>query len=79
MHWHSFFVYRSDPVTGVPMLVASNAGFPRVRSWEVEMRAAPLRSIRTRIRPRLEWLEKLAPPPEAAVAETENPAAGAPI
>lgn len=60
-HWHSFFVYDSDPVTGMPLLLASNAGRPRIRTWEAEMRSAPLRSIQTRIRFRLEWLERVLP------------------
>jgi hypothetical protein len=62
MHYHSFFVYDSDPVTGAPSLVAANAGRPRIRPWEAEMLSAPLRSIRTRIRPRLEWLESVVAP-----------------
>jgi hypothetical protein len=59
LHYHSFFVYDADPVTGMPMLVAANAGKPRVRSWESEMLSAPRRSIRSRVRPRLEWLESV--------------------
>jgi hypothetical protein len=61
LHYHSFFVYESDPVTGVPMLLAANAGRPRVRTWEAEMNNAPKRSIRMRVRPRLEWLESIIP------------------
>jgi hypothetical protein len=57
VHYHSFFVVDADPVTGMPTQVASNAGVPRVRTWEQELRPAPLRSIRSRVRPRLEWLE----------------------
>jgi hypothetical protein len=59
MHYHSFFVYDTDPMTGFPTLLAANAGFPRVRSWRGEMRTAPRRSIVARIRPRLSWLESL--------------------
>jgi hypothetical protein len=62
MHYHSFIVYEADPVTAAPSLVAANAGRPRIRPWESEMTSAPLRSIRTRIRPRLEWLELVAGP-----------------
>jgi hypothetical protein len=59
LHYHSFFIYASDPVTAMPMLVAANAGHPRVRTWEGEMQNAPLRSIVARIRPKLEWLESI--------------------
>ncbi len=58
-HYHSFFVYDTDPVSGAPILVAANAGRPRVRSWEGEMQNAPKRSIVARLRPRLEFLEAL--------------------
>jgi hypothetical protein len=78
-HWHSFFVYDADPVTGVPMLLASNAGFPRIRSWEGEMRPAPLRSIHTRIRPRLEWLEQVLAPAEVVSSADPAPLISAPI
>lgn len=57
LHFHSFFVYDADPLTGMPTLVAANAGHPRIRSWQAEMLSGPKRSIHTRIRPRLEWLE----------------------
>lgn len=59
MHYHSFFVYDADPVSGVPSLVAGNAGRPRIRPWESEMTSAPKRSIQARIRPRLDWLESV--------------------
>jgi len=59
MHYHTFFVYESDLVTGAPSLVAANAGRPKIRPLEGEMLSAPARSIRTRIRPRLEWLESV--------------------
>jgi len=54
-------VFDTDPVTGMPTLVAANAGRPRIRTWDAEMRNAPKRSIRMRIRPRLEWLESVLP------------------
>jgi hypothetical protein len=59
-HYHSFFIFDADPLTGMPTLVAANAGRPRIRTWESEMRNAPLRSIVARIRPRMEWLETIA-------------------
>ncbi|MEZ4232635.1 MAG: hypothetical protein R3B89_25895 [Polyangiaceae bacterium] len=62
MHYHSFFVYESDPVTGMPILLAGNAGKPRIRTWENVMRSAPRRSIKHRLRPRLEWLESFITP-----------------
>ncbi|MBX3181375.1 MAG: hypothetical protein KIT72_14140 [Polyangiaceae bacterium] len=60
--WHSFFVYETDPITGMPTLVAGNAGKPRIRTWENELRSSPRRSIKHRLRPRLEWLESFITP-----------------
>jgi hypothetical protein len=54
-HYHAFFVYENDPVTGTPILLAGNAGKPRVQSWDQVMAKAPQRAIRYRIRPRIEW------------------------
>jgi hypothetical protein len=79
MHYHSFFVYSADPVTGAPSLVAANAGHPRVRPFEGEMQSAPLRSIRARIRPLSSWLEFVTTvtgkktEPEAAASATPRP------
>jgi len=61
MHYHSFIIYEADPLSGMPTLLAANAGRPRIRTWEQELRSAPRRSIRSRIRPRLEWLESVLP------------------
>lgn len=60
-HFHAFFVYEADPVTGVPMLLAGNAGRPRIQSWEPVMNRAPQRSIEYRITPKLEWLARAIP------------------
>lgn len=56
MHYHSFFVYETDPVSGIPIAIAGNAGTPAVWTWEAEARRTPRRSVWYRIRPRLEWL-----------------------
>jgi hypothetical protein len=58
-HYHSFVVFTRDPLTGVPTWVAANAGRPRIRTWDQEVRNAPKRSIKSRVRPRLEWLEQI--------------------
>jgi hypothetical protein len=59
MHYHSFFIYESDPVTGMPLVVVGNAGKPSLRSWETEARRTPERSIHHRLRPKTEWLESI--------------------
>jgi hypothetical protein len=59
MHYHSFFILEDDPVTGMPIRVASNAGRPRIRSWESEMINAPKRGIRAWVRPKLAWYEAI--------------------
>ena len=56
VHTHTFFVYESDPVTGMPILLAGNSGKPRIVTWDDEMLRAPKRSIRHRIRANMEWL-----------------------
>jgi hypothetical protein len=75
MHYHSFFIYDADPVSGMPTLVAANAGRPRVRSWESEILSGPKRSIHTRVRPRLEWLEAVIPVAEGISALDAAPGA----
>jgi hypothetical protein len=72
-HYHSFFVYRADPVTGMPIWVAANAGKPRIRTWASEMRNAPRRSIRSRIRPRTEWLLSTLPDELTQAARETEP------
>jgi hypothetical protein len=56
-HSHSFFIFESDPVSGVPIAIAGNAGPANLWSWETEARRTPNRSVRDRIRPKIEWLE----------------------
>jgi len=59
MHFHSFFVYETDPVTGQALLLAGNPGRPLLQTWQFEAFRTPERSIWYRIRPRLEWLESI--------------------
>jgi len=73
LHYHSFIIVDSDPLTGMPTAVAANAGRPRIRSWEAEMQNAPRRSIIARIRPRLGWLEALADPNGSGPTDPEHP------
>jgi hypothetical protein len=49
-HYHAVLILRTDPLTGMPMLVADNAGRPRLRSMSQAMMSAPKRSIKHRIR-----------------------------
>lgn len=59
MHYHSFFIYESDPLTGIPLALVGNAGRPSVRYWEVEARRTPDREIWHRVRPTTRWLEAI--------------------
>lgn len=61
-HYHSFFVYESDPVTGVPIAIVGNAGRPAIRPWVTEAVRTPRRQLVRSIRPRLEWLEESVVP-----------------
>lgn len=77
-HYHSFLIAEKDPLTGMPLVVAANAGPPQARSWEGEMHNAPLRKIVARVRVRPEIMERahaqkreqpgvpLEPPPSPA-------------
>ena len=69
MHYHSFFVYETDPVTGFPFALVGNPGKPSLRTWEFETRRTPKRSIRHRVRPRLYWLEQIIDPGFEATGE----------
>lgn len=53
-HYHSFFLYEMDPLTGFPILLAANAGPPQMRTWEGEMSNAPRRFLVARLRVRPE-------------------------
>lgn len=56
VHSHTFFIYETDPITGVPILIAGNSGKPRILTWDAEMQRAPKRGIHHRIRPNMDWL-----------------------
>lgn len=73
VHYHSFFVYESDPVTGMPIVILGNAGRPALRIWQTEARRTPKRAIVARIRFQTTWLEDIiavkpleGPPPLAS-------------
>ena len=55
-HYHSVIVMERDPITGVPVRVAGNAGRPREQTLEGVMARSPKRSIKHRLRPKAEWL-----------------------
>lgn len=76
VHFHSFFVYETDPVTGMPIAILGNAGHPKLRIWETEVRRTPKRVIVARIRFKTAWLQSIVDvkpldslPPLAAGAE----------
>ena len=74
-HYHSFFIYESDPMTGFPMAIAGNAGRPSIRVWRTESLRTPKRMLVRRLRPRLEWLELLVIDADAQAAEEPPPLA----
>ncbi len=49
-HYHAVLVLRTDPLTGMPMLIGDNAHRPALRSLAQAMRSAPRRSIKHRVR-----------------------------
>lgn len=58
-HYHTVLVLETDPITGLPTLVADNQGRPRISNLVQAMRAAPKRSIKHRIRLNFEKLAEL--------------------
>lgn len=61
-HYHSFFIYENDPITGVPIAVLGNAGRPTVRYWRVETQRTPKRTFWHRLRLETEWLRHIVDP-----------------
>jgi hypothetical protein len=73
MHFHSFFVYENDPVSGMPIALAGNPGRPLLQTWQFEAFRTPDRSIWYRIRPRLDWLERSLQIPDESGTPTPPP------
>jgi hypothetical protein len=71
VHYHSFFIFESDPLTGMPLSIAGNAGRPSIVTWNFEMLRTPERTLRYRIRPDAAWLAGFAT--AARDAELEPP------
>jgi hypothetical protein len=65
MHYHSFFVYERDPMTGMPLVLVGNPGSPSIRTWHFETLRTPRRSIWHIVRPKLDWLESVVVPADA--------------
>jgi hypothetical protein len=58
-HFHTVLVLETDPITGIPTLVADNQGRPRIWSLARAMQTAPKRSIKYRLRVDFEKMRKL--------------------
>lgn len=70
LHYHSFYVYEVDPLTGMPIALVGNPGRPSIRPWLFEGLRTPKRSVWYSIRPKLEWLESIVRTDEHAVLES---------
>jgi hypothetical protein len=77
VHYHAFFVFESDPLTGMPLAIAGNAGRPRLSTWGFEMLRTPDRTLRYRLRPAPAWLASIAARP--APTELEPPPLSTPL
>jgi len=58
VHTHTFFVFETDPLSGVPIVLAGNSGKPRLVTWDAEMLRAPKRTIQHRIALRDAYFER---------------------
>ncbi|HYQ14565.1 MAG TPA: hypothetical protein VEQ58_02370 [Polyangiaceae bacterium] len=74
LHYHSFIIVGSDPLSGLPTELAANAGRPRIRSWEGELSNAPRRSIFARVRPKQVWLDSFLGGEAGVSADDPSPA-----
>jgi hypothetical protein len=55
-HFHTLLVLETYPLTGIPKVVADNAGKPHIRTLASAMRSAPRRMLKYRLRLNWEWL-----------------------
>ena len=55
-HYHSFYVYNTDPVYGMPINLIDQAGHVRIRTWTDIMSSAPRRFIWHRVRWNPYWI-----------------------
>lgn len=55
-HWHSFYVYDTDPIHGMPITLTDQAGHARIRAWTSLMSNAPARFVRDRVRWNPDWI-----------------------
>jgi hypothetical protein len=68
MHMHSFFVYETDAMSGMPIVLAGNPGQPVLQTWQFEAFRTPERSVQHRIRPRSAWLRSFLKGPSGLPA-----------
>ena len=66
-HFHALLILRTEPMTGMPIRVADNAGRPKIRTIARAMSNAPQRSVKYRIRVDFQAYRRLAR--EVALAE----------
>lgn len=55
-HYHSFYVYDTDPMYGMPITLTDQAGHARIRTWHRIMSDAPLRSVHNVVRWNPDWV-----------------------
>lgn len=60
VHFHSFFIFETDPISGIPTIIAGNAGPASFRPWEIERRRTPDRFIFMSVRLKQDFLDLLS-------------------
>ncbi|MCA9562820.1 MAG: hypothetical protein KC561_04985 [Myxococcales bacterium] len=71
-HWHSFYVFDTDPVFGMPIAIVDQAGHAAIRTLHDVMSRSPRRSIRYVVRWNPWWV--MAPQAAEAAAEVRRAA-----